>query len=66
MKHSDSQANFVFFDIKKPYEEVAAKFKREGIISVRSFAPYSTRIRITIGLSEENSKAQQVISHLAR
>lgn len=66
MKHSDSQAILVFFDTKKPYEEMAAKFKGEGIISVCSFAPYSTLISITSGLPEENSKAHQVISQLAK
>nr|WP_067058538.1 histidinol-phosphate transaminase [Mucilaginibacter sp. L294] len=66
LKHTESQANFVFFDIGKPYNEVAAKFKQEGIIIARSFAPYATWIRITIGLPEENSKAQRVVRQLAK
>jgi len=61
LKHTESQANFVFFDIKKPYDEVATRFKQEGIIIARSFAPYSTWIRISIGLPEENRKAQALL-----
>jgi histidinol-phosphate aminotransferase len=66
LKHTESQANFVFFDINKPYAVVAEKFKKEGIIIARSFAPYHTWIRITIGLPAENKKAQEVVKLLAK
>lgn len=66
LQHTTSQANFVYFDIKKPYDEVAAKFKSKGIIIGRSFAPYTTWIRVTIGLPSENTRAHEVVKELAR
>lgn len=62
--YTSSQANFVYIDLQKPYEEVAAKFIQNDIRIGRAFAPYSTWIRITIGLPEENSKAQAVVRQL--
>lgn len=62
--HTSSQANFVYIDLQKPYEEMAAKFIQNDIRIGRTFAPYSTWIRITIGLPEENSKAQAVVRQL--
>ena len=66
LQHTTSQANFVYFDIKKPYDEVAAQFKSKGITIGRSFAPYTTWIRVTIGLPSENIRAQEVIKELAK
>lgn len=62
--HTASQANFIYFDSKKPYEEVAAAFKKNGITIARAFLPYTTWVRITIGLPEENRKAQEVLRQL--
>jgi histidinol-phosphate aminotransferase len=62
--HTDSQANFVYIDLQKPYEEVAAWFAQKGIRVGRVFAPYDTWIRITIGLPEENANAQAVVRQL--
>lgn len=64
IRHTDSQANFVYIDLQKPYEEVAAKFAKHGIRVGRAFAPYASWIRITIGLPEENGKAQAVVQQL--
>jgi len=62
LKHTASQANFIYFDTKKPYAEVAQKLKDQGITIGRAFAPYETWIRITIGLPEENIRIQQVLN----
>lgn len=64
ISHTSSQANFVYIDLQKPYEEVAARFTQQGIQIGRAFAPYNTWVRITIGLPEENSKAQAVVQQL--
>jgi histidinol-phosphate aminotransferase len=66
LQHTDSRANFVFFDIKKPYSEVAAKFKDNGITIGRLFPPYTTWIRITIGLPEENTRARELVRLLVK
>lgn len=64
LRHTDSRANFVFFDAGKPHGEVQERLKREGILIGRAYAPYTTWIRITIGLPEENAKAQSVIREI--
>ncbi|QNL48264.1 aminotransferase class I/II-fold pyridoxal phosphate-dependent enzyme [Olivibacter sp. SDN3] len=61
LRYTSSQANFVFFDAKKPYQDTYRKFEEAGIHVSRSFAPYNTWIRITIGLPEENEKARNVL-----
>ncbi len=65
LKHTGSEANFVYFDTKKPYAIVESKFKQAGITIGRVFPPYDTWIRISIGLPEENAKAQAVIRDLS-
>ena len=64
LQHTASRANFVFFDAKMPHAEVQERLKRAGIIIGRSFEPYSTWVRITIGLPEENAKVQSVIREI--
>lgn len=66
LKHTDSKANFVFFDIGRPYDEVQKKLADAGIIIGRTFAPYNTWIRISIGLPEDNAKAQEAIHRIIK
>jgi histidinol-phosphate aminotransferase len=67
LQHTASGANFVFFDTKKPYDDVRKKLEEAGILIGRKFEPYSTWIRISIGLPEENAIVRsiigQVVSH---
>ncbi|KAA6338693.1 Histidinol-phosphate aminotransferase [termite gut metagenome] len=64
-RHSTSEANFIFFDIKKPYAEVYQQLKEKGIIIGPSYAPaYDTWLRISIGQPEDNAKVREVISLL--
>lgn len=64
LEHTESQANFVYFNTGKSYEEVAGAFKAKGIQIGRMFAPYKTWVRVTIGLPEENEKAREVVRGL--
>lgn len=64
LEHTTSQANFIYVNTGKPYEQVAAAFKAHGIQIARLFSPYNTWIRITIGLPTENKKAQEVLKEL--
>jgi histidinol-phosphate aminotransferase len=64
LRHTASRANFVFFDAGMPHAEVQDRLKRAGIIIGRSFEPYNTWVRITIGLPEENAKVQSVIREI--
>jgi histidinol-phosphate aminotransferase len=66
LRHTASEANFIFFNVNKHYAEVNEKFKEAGIVIARSFPPYDTWIRITIGLPEENIKAQEVLKQLVK
>ncbi|MGC4027526.1 MAG: histidinol-phosphate transaminase [Steroidobacteraceae bacterium] len=61
LRHTDSQANFVYFDAGRPQTQVAAALQAEGVIVARAFPPYDNWVRITIGLPEENVRAQQAL-----
>lgn len=61
LTHTHSQANFVYFDAGRPHEEVAAELERADIRIGRAFPPYSRWVRITIGLPEENARAQAAL-----
>jgi histidinol-phosphate aminotransferase len=52
---TESQANFVFFDAGRP--QAAKASATEGVLVGRTFAPYVTWLRITIGFPGENARA---------
>jgi hypothetical protein len=58
LPHTDSLANFVFFNAGRPQELVARAMQDRGVVIGRSFLPYTNWIRITIGRPEENRVAQ--------
>jgi len=64
LQHTASNANFVFFDTKVPYEEVRKKLEEAGILIGREFKPYTTWIRISIGLPEDNAQVRSVIQEI--
>ena len=66
LKHTASQANFIYFDVKRPHADVAQKLKVQGIIIGRGFTPYDTWIRITIGLPAENIRIQQALDKILK
>ena len=61
LKHTDSQANFVYFETSRPLAEVVAALKNTGVLVGRAFPPYDRWIRITVGLPEENRRAQAAL-----
>ncbi|WP_204520243.1 pyridoxal phosphate-dependent aminotransferase [Silvibacterium dinghuense] len=65
-KRSDTVTNFVFFDAGLPQVELAAYLRKQGIEIGRTFPPYTNWARITIGLPEENRKAQGALERLWR
>lgn len=66
LEHTNSQANFIFFNTKKPYQEVADKLNAKGIIIGRAFEPYSNWIRVTISLPEENDKIREALREILK
>jgi len=61
IEHTDSQGNFVYFNARRPAGEVAAELLTRGIQTGRSFPPYTTWVRISIGLPEDNARARAAL-----
>ncbi len=61
LRHTDSQANFVYFDAGRPHAEVAAALQASGVLVGRAFPPYATWVCITIGLPPDNVRAQAAL-----
>jgi len=61
VRRSDSVANFVFFDTRRPHADFAAALLAEGIDIGRAFPPLATWARISIGLPDENERARRAV-----
>jgi histidinol-phosphate aminotransferase len=61
LPHTETQANFVFFDAGRPQPQIARAMLLEGVDIGRPHPPYSNWARITIGLPEENLRAQNAL-----
>jgi histidinol-phosphate aminotransferase len=61
LPHTDSQANFVFFDAGRPQPALAAAMLAQGVDIGRPHPPYTNWARITIGLPSENLRAQNAL-----
>jgi histidinol-phosphate aminotransferase len=56
--HTDTHTNFIFFDVGQPQPKLAATLRAQGIDIGRPHPPYTNWARITVGLPEENLRAQ--------
>jgi histidinol-phosphate aminotransferase len=56
LRHTDSQANFVFFDTGRPFAEFSQAMQKRGIQIGRPFPPYTTWARVSMG-TVENMRA---------
>ena len=61
LPRSASVANFIFFNAGRPQTEIADALRRQGIDIGRAHPPYTDWVRITIGLPEENRRAQTAV-----
>jgi len=61
LPHTDSQANFVFFDAGRPQPTMAAAMREQGVDIGRPHPPFTNWARITIGLPSENLRAQNAL-----
>jgi histidinol-phosphate aminotransferase len=61
LKHTEPNANFIFFDAGMPQPKLAAAMLSQGIDIGRAHPPYANWARITIGLPEENQRAQAAL-----
>lgn len=64
LPHTESAASFVFFDARRPQPEIAEAMQKRGLEIARAFPPYADWVRITIGLPEENERAQQALREI--
>lgn len=58
LTHTESAANFIFFDSGRPQATLATGLHNLGIEIGRPHPPYTNWARITIGLPEENQRTQ--------
>ena len=56
-KASDSQANFLFVDLKRPLAEFRDPCRERGVLVGRPFPPMTSHCRISIGTIDEMRKA---------
>jgi histidinol-phosphate aminotransferase len=61
LPHTDTYANFVFFDTGRPQPVLAAAMRERGIDIGRAHPPYTNWARNTIGLLAENLRAQNAL-----
>jgi histidinol-phosphate aminotransferase len=66
LRHTDSHANFVFFEPGLAHEKLAATFLKNGIDIGRAFPPLDHWARISIGLPEENERAINTLREIIR
>lgn len=66
LPHTVPHANFVFFDAGRPQAQLAAELRAQGIDIGRPHPPYTNWARITIGLPQENSRAQTALRQVLR
>jgi histidinol-phosphate aminotransferase len=64
IRYAQSHGNFVFFETRRPHQDVASALLREGVEIGRAFDLYDHWARISIGLPEENSLARTAIRKL--
>ena len=64
LPHTDTASNFVFFNTGRPQPHVAKAMLSNGISIGRAHPPLTDWVRITIGLPDENRRAQTVLRRL--
>jgi histidinol-phosphate aminotransferase len=64
IRYCRAVGNFVFFEARQPQARLAAGFLERGIDIGRAFPPLDGWTRISIGLPEENARAQSILREL--
>ena len=62
LRHTDSRANFVFFESPLPAADVRAALAARGIIVARAFPPLDQWVRITVGTEAETDQVIAVLN----
>jgi len=61
---TDSQANFIFVDVKRPTKAFRDACTKAGVLVGRDFPPYATYCRITVGTMAEMQQAVKVFEQV--
>jgi histidinol-phosphate aminotransferase len=61
LKHTETHANFIFFDAGQTQPKLAEALRARGVEIGRPHPPFTNWARITIGLPEENLRAQTAL-----
>jgi len=61
LPHTVARANFVFFDAGQSQPQLGQALRARGVDIGRPYPPYTNWSRITIGLPEENLRAQNAL-----
>ncbi|MCP9319495.1 aminotransferase class I/II-fold pyridoxal phosphate-dependent enzyme [Acetobacter persici] len=64
LKHTDSEANFVFFQSPKPVADVREQFVKLGIVTARPFAPLNDWLRISVGTEAEVTRVISALKEI--
>ncbi len=64
LPHTDTVANFIFFNAARPQAQVAQAMLARGINIGRAHPPLTNWVRITIGLPEENRRTQAALREI--
>jgi len=64
LRHTRSEANFVYFETPRPATELTQALRASGIVVGRVFPPYDRWVRITIGLRSENVRARAALQRI--
>ncbi len=64
LPHTASVANFVFFNAGRPQPQIAEAMLAQGINIGRAHPPFTNWARISIGLPEENRRAQAALRYV--
>ncbi|AQT06047.1 pyridoxal phosphate-dependent aminotransferase [Acetobacter persici] len=64
LKHTDSEANFVFFQSPKPVADVREQFAKQGIVIARPFAPLNDWLRISVGTEAEVTRVISALKEI--
>jgi histidinol-phosphate aminotransferase len=63
-KSSDSQANFIFVDVKRPLAQFRDPCRERGVLVGRPFPPLTSHCRISIGTIDEMRQAVRVFGEV--
>lgn len=66
LRHTDSQANFVFFESPLPVPDARQAFTDHGLLVGKPFPPLDRWIRVSIGTEEDVTRTDRALREILR